>query len=124
MRFTIHAVKTNDDSGGLVGFLEGRGEALLKLLPRGLCGQREVQILREAVVPEVALLERRPALERQPVPQRAAGEPNQEPRKAVVALQDGLRDAPTSLLGESIGQQGEIALRNHRLGLYHGPKLF
>lgn len=104
MRLTIHVVKTDDDTGGLVCFFEGCGEARFKLLPRGLCGQREVQILREAVVPEVALLERRPALERQPVPQRATGEPNQEPREAVVALQDGLRDAPTSLLGKSIGQ--------------------
>ena len=121
---TIRAVETDLHAGASPCFLEGCGEAPLDLLPRCLLGQCEIQILREAIVAEVTLLECRPTLESQPVAQRAAGEPDQEPRKTVVALEKGLRDAPASLPGETIGKKREIPLRNHRSGPHDGAEFF
>lgn len=100
---TVQVVETDVNAGSPSRFLERDAEVPLDLLPRRLLCQGEVQVLREPVVREVALLERGSALEREAIPQWTPGQPNEEPREAVVALQDGLRDAPPSPLGEPIG---------------------
>ena len=69
---------------------------------RQLTHKPEVEILREAVVAEVAPLDRRASLERQPAAESGARQPDEEPRQAVVTLEHGLRDAAAASACEAI----------------------
>jgi hypothetical protein len=77
-------------------------------------GEREVKVLREAVVAEVAALEGRTALEHERLAKRRPRQAHEEPSQAVVAFEDRLDDAATTGAGEAVRQQREVALRNHR----------
>jgi hypothetical protein len=68
MRVTVQMVEADLDSGFHLRFLETLSKAALNLFPRCLLGQREVQILLEAILAEIALLEGSSSLEGKPIP--------------------------------------------------------
>jgi hypothetical protein len=68
-------------------------------------GEREIEVFREPVIREIAALERRAALECQPVAQRGPRQTDQEPSQTIVTFEDGLRDAAPTRTGEAVGKQ-------------------
>lgn len=105
--------KPEDDSRSPVGDLEGRLQLRADRLERHRLRQSKVEILGEAVVGKIALLEGSPTLEQEALAERVPGEPHQEPRETVVALEDGLWDPATTGPGQAIREKGEVTLRNH-----------
>jgi ABC-type molybdate transport system substrate-binding protein len=65
-------------------------------LERDCSGQCEVEVLGEAVIGKTTSAKRRVALEGKPLAQGMAGEADQEPSKAVVALDNSFRNAESS----------------------------
>src|SRR3989442_3407090 len=71
--------------------------------------ERKVEILRETVVGEVAASQGGAALEGQVFAERMRGECCEEPREAIVPLQDGFRKPSAALIAEkAVREEREI----------------
>jgi hypothetical protein len=86
-------------------------------------GEGEVEVLGEAVVAEVAALERSTALEDQRPAKGRTRQAHEEPGEAVVALEDGLDNAAAAGAGEPIRKEGQVSLWNHGSCPHEGAKL-
>jgi hypothetical protein len=94
-----------------------------ELFERERFAKREVEVFREAVVGEIATLERGTSFEGKDRPEVGLGESIQEPRQAVVALENILTDALVVTCGEAVREERYVSLGYH-LGAPHGQQFF
>lgn len=115
MRSPVFPCIPHDHARRLVRDVKGLLQLPLHRFECHLLRQGKIQVLGEAVVREVTLLEGRPSLEEQTLPKRTPGKSHQEPGQAVVPLKDSLRDAAAAGPGQTIREKREIALGDHEL---------
>jgi hypothetical protein len=94
-----------------------------ELFERKRFAKREVEVFREAVVGEIATLERGTSFEGKDRPEVGLGEAIQEPGQAVVALENILTDALVVTCGEAVREERYVSLGYH-LGAPHGQQFF
>lgn len=105
VRISILTREAPFDPGGFSNSREDGLKLAADGLERHFASKREVQVLREPILAEVAPLERGTALEREMIAQRCPREPNEKPGKAVVPLEHGFREPAAAGGGEPVGEE-------------------
>ena len=113
----VIAIKAELNTGSILDRRVHGPETLDDVIELHRLQECKIEVLGKPVVAEIASLERCATLESKNITEVSFSKGRQEPRKAVLPLEDALRDSPGSHSGQAVRERRDISLGNQLTSL-------